>query len=85
MKILTAPTGTRLQGTLDLVPCIAQVDPENPMDADGTINYVGGTDMDWDGQTQVERDGEPVWVDEDGTEWKFSQLVWAEQDEDDDD
>ena len=77
-RVLTTPNGTRLQGTLDMIPGIALVDPDDPMDADGTPNYFGGTEVDWNGQTQQHVNGDKLWVDEDGSTWKQSELVWTE-------
>lgn len=78
MLVLTAPNGTRLRGTLDLIPGVAQVDPDNPRNADGTVNYDGGTEVTWDGQFAVIRELQRVWVDDEYNEWLESELVMTE-------
>jgi hypothetical protein len=73
---LMAPNGCKIVGTKDLVQGIALV-LEVIRDEDGGVDveYVGETEMDWDSQVTVERDGKRVFIDENDEEWTEDQLV----------
>lgn len=64
--ILVSKDGTRITGSKERVYGIAQI---LDFDAQGDPNYEGGTDIDWDSQETIQRDGEDVFVDEDGDEY----------------
>ncbi|MDR6954148.1 hypothetical protein J2X65_003516 [Ancylobacter sp. 3268] len=72
-----SPTGSLIIGTLENIPGIARL---IDISDDGRIEYLGGTDILWDGQATVQRDGKSVFVDEGGDEWAFDQLVKAPAD-----
>jgi hypothetical protein len=42
--------------------------------------YEGYTEVFWDTQTTRTRDRKPLWLDEDGNEWTFDQLVPVDDD-----
>lgn len=76
--ILVSKDGTRITGSFERIYGIAQI---NDFDADGSPNYAGGTDVDWDGQVTVTRNGEEVFTDDDGDEYLRSEckLMTEEQ------
>jgi hypothetical protein len=45
------------------------------------VQYTGETEMFWDDQETIERDGKVIFVDEQGEEWTFDELVLAEDEE----
>jgi hypothetical protein len=73
-----SPKGSPIVGTLEIIHGVANC----TIHSDGTRTYDGGTDVDWDSQETVVRDGKVIFVDEDGEEWTFDQLK-LEDDEDD--
>jgi hypothetical protein len=77
-----SPTGAEIIGTSDAVLCTANI---TDIEEDGTPVYSGETDVDWDSQTTKERDGKPLFIDDDGQEWTFDQLTWEEDEEGEDD
>lgn len=78
MKKPFTKDGRELLGTLELVEGCSYVEG---VEDDGTIEYSGETKMFWDGQKTVERDGERVWLDEEGEEFLESEIVWKEEEE----
>lgn len=86
---LVAPNGSPIIGTADTIPGTALADTYD-VEPDGSLtpNYVGETDVYWDGQTtNTDANGETLYVAEDGNEWPESQLrrVPADEDESADD
>ena len=67
-----SPTGSRIVGTLETIPGIATI---TDIAADGTPQYAGGTEVQWNCQKTVTRDGKIVFLDEDAAEWTFDQLT----------
>jgi len=66
-----APNGSPIVGTSELTPGMAEV----TFHEDGTWDYAGETDVYWDGQTTVTWAGQIVWQDQDGNEWRESELL----------
>jgi hypothetical protein len=80
-KNLIAPNGKPIWGTKETVPGVAVIEEGTAtQNADGTFSFQhsGETDMDWDNQRTVERNGQRVFVDEDGGEWLESELKLAD-------
>jgi hypothetical protein len=65
-----------ITGTLDQIPAVAVVEGAS-LDADGRIEveFAGGSHVDWDGQTTVDRGGERIFIDENGEEVPETQVV----------
>ncbi len=82
-KVLRAPNGKRLIGTLETIPGIAMLAGEiGPSDLED-IPYEGTTDLDWNSQKPVYKEdanGEMhrVFVDEASDLWRQDQLVEME-------
>ncbi|THK33458.1 hypothetical protein EHS39_36220 [Ensifer sp. MPMI2T] len=77
-----SPNGSPIVGTAEKILATANITGINP---DGTPNYEGGSDIHWDTQKALVRDGKILFVDEDGDEWTFDQLVLVEEDSEEDD
>lgn len=75
-----SPTGALIIGTKEIVPGIALI---NGISEDGEPEYDGETDVDWNGQTSVLRDGKPLFVDENEEEWTFDQLTVSDDEDED--
>jgi hypothetical protein len=75
MAIYKSPKGHAIQGTLDTIPGIALI---NGIDDKGEPEYMGETDVIWDGQETQVRDGKILYVCTEGHEWTFDQLVKEE-------
>lgn len=74
-----APNGSLILGTLDTVQCRAEIsgftrNAAGEMEAE----YAGGSEVFWDEQRTVERDGELVFLAEDGSDWKLSELTFRD-------
>jgi hypothetical protein len=72
-----SPNGSPIVGTLETIPGTAQIQHGSfQRDKDGSLDFgwCGETDVFWDGQETVERDGKRVFVDKDGHEWTENQL-----------
>lgn len=67
-----SPTGSPIIGTLETI--IGRANAVEYSET-GAPDYDGGTEVYWDEQKTVERNGSPVYLDENGGEWAFSQLV----------
>lgn len=76
-----SPTGSPITGTLERLSGRAEISSID--EATGTPEYSGGTDIFWDEQRTVERDGKIIYLDEAGDQWTFDQLVPEEDEEDD--
>lgn len=70
-----APNGLPILGTLENVGARADI-KHFSRDPDGSLSweYSGDTKVWWEEMYTVERDGEAVFVDEEGTEWKKGEL-----------
>jgi hypothetical protein len=71
MYAFNRKTGSRIVGTLEKLEGTAEILIDSyERNADGTVAFEHGgyTRIDWDAQLTVERDGRPVFVDEDGSE-----------------
>jgi hypothetical protein len=70
-----APNGAAIVETLERVTATNGI---LGIYADGTPEYdSAGSRVHWDSQVQVTRKGQPVFLDENGDEWLFSQLRLA--------
>lgn len=69
-----SPTGATVVGTMERIPGTARI---VGIEDSGRPVYVGETDVDWDGQETLTRDGKLLFVDEHGTTWTFDELVRA--------
>ena len=77
-RVLMSPDGSKIVGTLERVPAVANIAADSlKRNAEGEVVYVyeGGTDLTWDEQETVTREGQTVFVDEDGTEWLEGELI----------
>ena len=73
---LKAPNGKSIVGTLETVPgCAWAATFEVLQDNALSPEYSGETDVWWDGQETVRRDGEDIYLDEDYEEWPESKLI----------
>lgn len=82
-KVLIAPNGAPIVGTLELIPGVAGIQRVKAGKGDGglfEIEYDGETEVDWDNQVTVKRKGGRVFVDPDGQEWLESQLRLIDED-----
>lgn len=68
---------THLRGTLETVTGVALVEG---CDVGGNLVYTGKTELWWEEEETVYRNGQRVWVDYDGNEWSDSQVEWHECD-----
>lgn len=73
MAEFTSPTGSPIIGTLERLTARAEIIGIDP--STGVPEYAGGTEIFYDDQTTVKRDGKIVFLDADGEEWTFDQLV----------
>ena len=73
---LVSPTGKLITGTLERMSGRANIVPGSVRKSDGGIefDYDGSTDIFWDEQHTVTRDGELVFLDEDGNDYLDSEL-----------
>jgi hypothetical protein len=81
-----SPTGAEITGTLEVVKGTCGVMAWS-RDADGSLSfdYDGtGTEVDWDSQKTVTREGKRVFVDENGQEWTEDQIELVEDDDGED-
>ena len=67
-----SPNGSAIVGTLEIVTCRVDI---HGIDENGEPSFAGGSTMFWDEQRPVERDGKPLFLDEDGFEWTLDQLI----------
>jgi len=74
---LVSPQGTQITGTLERLSGRANIVPGSARrDSIGGLefDYEGLTEIFWSDQCSVTRDGEPVFLDEDGNEYLESEL-----------
>jgi hypothetical protein len=82
-----SPTGHQIIGTLDVVTCRAEIVADSfHKDDAGNIDFEweGETTVFWDDQKTVQRNGDPVYLDEEGGEWVEDQLVLRDDEDDED-
>lgn len=79
MPYYKSPTGSLIVGTLETIQGSAQI---TEITEAGDPVYAGDTEVFWDSQETVERDGQTVFLDEDGEEWVFGDLTVADEDDD---
>jgi hypothetical protein len=81
MATYLSPTGHEILGTLERLSGRAEIVGIDP--TTGEPEYQGGTTIFYDDQETVWRKGHRVFLDSDGGEWTFDQLVLEEDEEDD--
>lgn len=81
-KRLVAPNGAQIVGTSEMIASTAHVENLRWENGEVTFDYEGGSDVYWDTSTTQTRDGEILFVDENGDEWSESDLVEAKDEED---
>ena len=79
MATYLSPTGHEILGTLERLSGRAEIMGIDP--TTGEPEYQGGTEIFYDDQETVTLDGKIVFLDSQGGEWTFDQLV-LETDED---
>lgn len=79
MATYLSPTGHEILGTLERLTGRAEI---MGIDPTGEPQYQGSTEIFYDDQETVMRDGKIVFLDAQGGEWTFDQLV-VEDEEDD--
>ena len=88
-----SPTGHAIVGTLDLIPGTALINPDSfsvgpKTVSDGhrlhydshrlTFAWSGETEVDWDNQETVSRNGQRIFVDDVGDEWDEDSIIVLE-------
>lgn len=73
--VVKADHSIEILGTLDLVPCRAEVAGATRL-PDGTLDleWAGGSEVFWDDQRTVQRQGQDVYLDENGNEYLESEI-----------
>ncbi len=79
MPLYVKGTKTEVVGTLEELRGVAYA---FSLEVDGSPEYEGETKMWWDEQRTVMRDGERVWVEDDGTEHLQSQIEYRKENDD---
>lgn len=82
MARYTSPNGSEIVGTAEKLLATANIsgiDPET-----GEPEFAGDTEIHWDTQETLERDGKTLFVDDSGEEWTFDQLTTIDEDDEDD-
>lgn len=74
-----SPNGSEIVGTLEHLTARAEI---TGIERNGDPIYMGETEVFWDSQTTQTRNGAVIFLDHDGMEWTFDQLVWEEDDVD---
>lgn len=77
MKQLYAPNGELIAGTLETISGRANV---SGWSEQGDPIYAGNTEVFWDDQQTVERDGQLVCLTESGDEFPFDQCTLRDED-----
>ena len=75
IKNYVSPTGSPIVGTLENLVGRAEITGISPT---GEPEHAGETTIFWDDQKTVTRGGKIVFLDEDGGEWTFDELVSAD-------
>jgi len=75
-EVLVSPTGTHIIGTLERLTGYAVIESETVRNTDTgfEFEYEGTTEVYWDEQKTVERDGERIFVDRNGDEFREGEL-----------
>ena len=79
--IAKSPNGYLIVGTLENVPGCAKILVDTftrTEDGKAAFEWDGHTEIFWDGQWTVEREGERIFLDEKGNECLESEIVWSE-------
>lgn len=74
MREYVSPNGDQILGTLEKLTGRAEI---TGIEDDGTPVYSGGTEIFYDDQVTVMRDGRMVFLCTEGDEWTFDQLKLA--------
>lgn len=83
MPRLVSPEGTLITATLETLEGVCELtNPTRKPDGTFDFDYLGGTDIDWNAQKTAVRDGQRIFLDEDGEEWLERELQLVEDDED---
>jgi hypothetical protein len=77
LKTYQSPNGSTITEILEQVHCGAAI--ESISDDGKTVVYSGGTDVFWDDQKPVVREGKLIFLDDNGDEWTFDQLTAVEE------
>lgn len=75
-----SPSGSPILGTLESIKGRAEI---SGISATGEPEYASQTTVFWDNQETVLRNGKIVFLDQDGMEWTFDELVLDEDYEND--
>ncbi len=83
MKALS-PSGAEIIGTADTIQATAIVQADTFTRNDNgslSFDYTGESDVDWNSQRPHERDGKPLFIDENGARWTADQITLIEESE----
>ncbi len=69
---MKAPNGRKIIGTLEQLYGVAYIHGDSTKD---DYDHLGETKINWDGQETVTRDGEVIFIDDQGNEWQSSQVI----------
>ena len=75
---LIAPNGERIIGTFEQLSATAYVQGFTRTKKGWEPEYEGESNIDWDNQAPIRRDGQLVVVDEDGNTWSEEECSWEE-------
>lgn len=79
-KAYVSPNGDPITGTMEMLFGRAHL---TKIEDDGSPIYSGGTEIFWDGQTTaITKEGKLIFLDDEGNEWTFDQLLPAPEEED---
>lgn len=74
-----APNGQEIVSTLEVLHGTCGVTFERKPDGTVEVDFDGsGTDVDWDSQATVTREGKRVFLDESGNEWTEDQITYRD-------
>ncbi len=83
MYAIDKKTGKRIVGTLEIVTGRAEIGSwSRGQNGELEFEYAGGTEIFWDEQKTVERDGQAVYLTEEGDEVLERDIELVEEDED---
>lgn len=77
--------GSDIIGRYETCPCRAEILPGSfERSASGKIafEWLGGTEMFYDAQEPIKKDGQSVFLDENGDEWTEDQITLVDDDDD---
>jgi len=81
-----APNGSVILGTLERLSGRAEICQDSfTLTGKGTVDFEweGGTEIFYDDQETVKLEGERLFLADDGTEWKESEIILEEKDRED--